>query len=539
MANSVFPLPGVEHGKRILVSVIESRARNVSSKSWVSLPINEQDLSQGYKDISFRQLNNYANHAAKWLRENLPPTSDVFQCFAYAGPKDLRYPILAVAAAKLQKVMVMPSPLITPEAQNRILSAKSCKIYLRPTSMADKVAGLLKEAPAFRVVTVPEIDEFMKEEEAPTFTYSKSWEEGKDDPWLVFHTSGTTGNPKPLTWSHRMMAVPDIMASLPDLELSVLHKFAQDRWYTPLPSLHVVGTLMILAMASFLESTIVIGPAVQPSANLVVNILHYGQVDGALMTPSLIEDLCLTDTGLQSLRSLKCLLYTGAPLAAKAGEKLVPHVHIASMVGSTEGGLFLTKLHDEKDAWDYINFQKHASAELVPRFGNLHELVFVRRPGCLVPLAFQVNPGLDRIKTSDMLVEHPVHKGLWKFIGRGDDYVNFSHGDGMHASLIEAEIEYHPAVKTALIGENGRPAPVLLVELFPNYMTDHEKDQFTASLQPYIENANIRCHDCVKLSLDRFILASQDKPFVRNVKGGVVRMQSLALYKVEISAMFD
>ncbi|CEJ59944.1 hypothetical protein PMG11_08542 [Penicillium brasilianum] len=538
MTDSTLPLAGVEHGKRILVSVIESRARNVSSKPWVSLPVNEQDLSQGYKDVSFWQLNNYANHAANWLRENLPQTLETFQCFAYAGPKDLRYSILAVAAAKLQKVMVMPSPLITPEAQNRILSVKNCKIYLRPASMADKVAEILKETHGFQVITVPEIEEIMKEEEAPVFTYPKSWEEGKDDPWLVFHTSGTTGNPKPLTWSHGMMAVPDIMTSLPDLELSVLHKFAQDRWYTPLPSLHLVGTVMVLAMTSFLESTIVIGPAVQPSANLVVDILQYGRVDGALMIPSLIEELCLTDTGLQSLRSLKCLLYTGAPLNTKAGEKLVSHVHIAPMAGSTEGGLFLTKLHDKKDAWDYISFQAHASAELVPRFDKLHELVFVRRPGCLVPLVFQVKPDLERFETNDMLVEHPVHKGLWKFIGRGDDYVNFSHGDGMHASLIEAEIENHPAVKAALIGENGRPAPVLLVELVPNAVADNEKSRFTASLQPFIDNANVRCHDCVKLSLDRLILAQHEKPFVRNVKGGVVRMQTLALYKDEISAIF-
>lgn len=69
------------------------------------MPVNEQDLSQGYKDLSFRQLNNYAIHAARWPSESLPETSTPFQCFAYAGPKDLRYPILAVAAAKLQKVV--------------------------------------------------------------------------------------------------------------------------------------------------------------------------------------------------------------------------------------------------------------------------------------------------------------------------------------------------------------------------------------------------------------------------------------------------
>lgn len=105
MTYKVFPLPGVKHGDRILTTVIEERAQNGSDDPWVSVPFNDQDLSQGYRDISFWQLNNYANRAAKWLEENLPDTDEPFQCFAYAGPKDLRYSILAVAASKLQKVV--------------------------------------------------------------------------------------------------------------------------------------------------------------------------------------------------------------------------------------------------------------------------------------------------------------------------------------------------------------------------------------------------------------------------------------------------
>lgn len=95
----------MKRGNRILVSVIENRAKDPSSQPWASVPVDEHDLSQGFKDISFWQLNNYANHAVKWLSDNLPPTNQPFECFAYAGSKDLRYAILAVAAAKMQKVV--------------------------------------------------------------------------------------------------------------------------------------------------------------------------------------------------------------------------------------------------------------------------------------------------------------------------------------------------------------------------------------------------------------------------------------------------
>lgn len=104
MASFTLPLPGVDHGKRILTTVIEQRAKNDADDAWVSVPIDDTNLSLGYQDITFKQLNNAANHVAHWLIKNLP-SSERFECFAYAGPKDLRYPILAVAAAKVQKVV--------------------------------------------------------------------------------------------------------------------------------------------------------------------------------------------------------------------------------------------------------------------------------------------------------------------------------------------------------------------------------------------------------------------------------------------------
>jgi hypothetical protein len=102
---ATFPLPGIQHGNRILVSTIEQRAKNDPDSSWVAAPIDNNDISRGYKEITFAEFNNAVNHAVHWLKQNLPAADEPFQSFAYAGPKDLRYPILAAAAGKLQKVV--------------------------------------------------------------------------------------------------------------------------------------------------------------------------------------------------------------------------------------------------------------------------------------------------------------------------------------------------------------------------------------------------------------------------------------------------
>ena len=83
--------------------------------------------------------------------------------------------------------------MITAEAQLRILEKTNCKLYLRPAEMAGPVSDILQGASHIEQITVPGSEEFFRDDEAAPVNYGKTWDEGKDDPWLVFHTSGTTG----------------------------------------------------------------------------------------------------------------------------------------------------------------------------------------------------------------------------------------------------------------------------------------------------------------------------------------------------------
>lgn len=89
------------YGKRLIVSLIDQYAADEPEKLYASVPRNEEDLSQGFKDITYSQLANAINHASWWLESTLGKSYGNFETFAYVGPKDLMYPILAVAAAKV------------------------------------------------------------------------------------------------------------------------------------------------------------------------------------------------------------------------------------------------------------------------------------------------------------------------------------------------------------------------------------------------------------------------------------------------------
>ena len=78
------------------------------------------------------------------------------------------------------------------EAQLHILKKQYCTVYV---NTADISAANISDQNAHLIcLSPPSMESLFESGPSPeAFSYPKSWEEGKDDPWLVFHTSGTTG----------------------------------------------------------------------------------------------------------------------------------------------------------------------------------------------------------------------------------------------------------------------------------------------------------------------------------------------------------
>lgn len=91
----------VSYGKRLVVSLIDQYSKESPERVWASVPQVETNLAKGFKDITYRHLANAINHASCWLDATLGKSNGSFETFAYGGPKDLRFPILAVAAVKV------------------------------------------------------------------------------------------------------------------------------------------------------------------------------------------------------------------------------------------------------------------------------------------------------------------------------------------------------------------------------------------------------------------------------------------------------
>lgn len=69
-----------------------------------------------------------------------------------------------------------------------------------------------------KLLELPLLDDLLNTKTTKTYPYLKSWEEAVNDPFCFLHTSGTTGVPKPIPWSHGLIGTMDAIRLLPPVD---------------------------------------------------------------------------------------------------------------------------------------------------------------------------------------------------------------------------------------------------------------------------------------------------------------------------------
>ena len=201
--------------RELLMPRLDYLATQEPHRAWASIPANDADLSQGFRDISYQKLMHTANNAASWVEKILGTAND-HATFAYEGPRDLRHLILAIAARKLGKrvfddfqpystqianfvKILLMSSYSSIESRVRLMDAVQCDILLFADANDTTVRSILGERPSLQGLHVPSQIEWLDSENRDRHPYIKDWQIGKDDEWIIFHTSGTTGRP-PITY---------------------------------------------------------------------------------------------------------------------------------------------------------------------------------------------------------------------------------------------------------------------------------------------------------------------------------------------------
>ncbi|KAI4716999.1 acetyl-CoA synthetase-like protein [Aureobasidium sp. EXF-10727] len=538
-----------EYGTRLLPTLIDDVATTTPNRVYASIPRDDSDMSKGFKDITYADFARAIDALSWWLDETLGKTDGTFPTFAYFGPRDLGYAIVVVAAAKVGRKVLLASHLASPDAHLFLLDSLSCTAVIYASEMTSLAHSLQAKFTSAKYISTTSLGGFLTEPtisaETKRYRYSKPYSKALSDPVMVVHTSGTTGLPKPVIWTHDMLCSVDRLHTLPG---SVATQMAGQSIYCALPVFHTSGMTASLLTPVFLSTIIILGPAgVRPDKQTVLDVLRNAPVSAASFPPSLLEEL-IADP----------IVYGGAPVSAWANRIIASEFNgtVSSALGSTEGGLWLTGLSPDPTDQGYFMIHPFMAPDFQHTDADLYELVIKRTPQsetytnffrCIdstpphlaAHFGFDKKESINEFRTKDLFSPHPTKPGLWKYRCRKDDLVLLSGEVKMYAGAIEEAISAHPAIGAVLVGGQYRSRPFLLVEPASCIAaTNEQKAEFVDDIWPAVQAENGKHHDSARLQKDLVVIVDSEKKMTRTPKGTVDRKATLSAFEAEIEELY-
>ncbi|CAG8951052.1 hypothetical protein HYFRA_00006450, partial [Hymenoscyphus fraxineus] len=548
MAKTFYPynsVPDYYPGKKeTLTNIVDFTARRSPQALYAEYPISPTSYEAGYHKINYKTLANAVNGFAWYLHGTLGPGEN-FPTLAYIGPNDMRYNAFVLGAVKAGYKMFYSSPRNSITAHAHLLDAVACKTILVPDPQPPMIPSILA-AFSMKVIKAPTIDELINKP-YPQYPYEKSFEQAKFDPLIVFHTSGSTGVPKPVTWNHDYAAAYFTMIQLdPPPGYESNDRLVQaNRVFFMLPPFHGANHLITLC-AAIATRTAWIYPLASaiPSAKVLADGLRQTTADAALIAPPTAVDLAKDPELLDFVSSrLDTIIFAGGDLPQPFGEAISKKMRLVDVYGASEVGN-LPSLRPVggyiREDWHYTHFHPDIGLEFRHLSDDLYEMWVVRDQAIEEhqPI-FKLFPHLTEYSTCDMYSPHPTKPNLWAYGGRSDDIIVFLTSEKTNPTTMEHTITSHPEVKAVLVAGAQKFQAALLIELIDEKeLGPSERAAVIERIWPKVQEANQHCPAHAKIAKTHILLLDPKRPMGRAGKGTIQRPLTIAMYAPELEALY-
>ncbi|KAH8810616.1 hypothetical protein F5884DRAFT_257643 [Xylogone sp. PMI_703] len=526
-----------EAGRVLIPHAIDDLGRDEPDRILYEFP-RHNDLTQGFQSVSAGVFANAINRAAWYLEDSLGKGVN-FETLGYIGPGDLRYLILTVAAIKAGYKMLFTSPRNSLEGEIAVIEAAGCKTWLVP-SKGSNINRVLAVHP-LKTLELPDLDHFLDREPVPHYLYNKTWDVGRHEPCWVLHTSGSTGHPKPIVRNLASVSCfgANLLCQPIDGRPLIMKPYFETRVYITFPLFHAAGLNNSLLWPLFYGCTMVVGPELPVTIEVMKDVLRHAKPDGVFAAPSLLEDIALDEEFLNMLEDIKVIAFAGGPLSQQAGDIICKRTTLILSMGTTESGWHISVELDRED-WNNIRFHPNTGFELQEVSPGLYELVAIRRPELeRWQMIFETFPDAQEYHFKDLFAKHPTKKDLWHYQGRIDNIIVLSNGEKFNPTSMETQISGHPIVDSLIVAGQGRFQISLLVEPVRNAENAKKSnEEIITELWPTIEEANREAPSHAKLLRSHILVASPSKPFLRASKGTVRKVPTLQLYQDELDRLY-
>ncbi|PBK96038.1 acetyl-CoA synthetase-like protein [Armillaria gallica] len=436
----------------------------------------------------------------------------------------------AQAVAHLLHKVGVQHVLIGRDASMQALARDALEV-LKSQYLATKLLET-SVAPAFEDLFLPEWQKNTSAEDLPLK------EVDPDFTMMYLHSSGSTAYPKPIPWSgHRLV------------QLSLTPWFGERDLCNALFALHVMPMyhgLGVTQLCWAASSGLVVGvfepktPAILPTPDKLFASAKATSSDLIFCVPSFVEVCHAT----RDFVAYAKLLYSGGPLNKAIGDDLTSKGIVIFIVYGFEpvavDARVLMPPSKAKSSydWDYFEFPKCITPEMVPDGNNLYEFVMVKNDfGVPSVINTKIN-GIDAYATSDLLMPHPTKPGLWKIFGRADDQIIHNTGEKVSSMLNQ-----DPHVSAAVMFGRGQFQAGVLVEPKPQFALDPGDETKVANFRnliwPTVERMNEFAPQHSRLFKEMIMVAKPTRPFTYTAKNTARRQAILTDHSDEILAIYE
>ncbi|XPS74039.1 hypothetical protein M3J07_006154 [Ascochyta lentis] len=530
----------------LVPDLVSNRAKHDPHGVFARVPVGPL-YSNGFKNVTNAQLNNAINFTASLLKTAYGE-SETFETLTYIGSMDIRYTIMVVAGMKIGYKVFLPSPRNSVEAHVALLTRPQCTKLVITEPQPPFITPILSQM-HLSTFSLPSLELLLNAEDVEDVPFRKTFDEAKNDPIFVLHTSGSTGIPKPLIYTHDWASKCIGSTCIPPQEDQVdfARYITNGTFLITLPPFHVTGVGMTLVMALF-HNLIPVYPIAgpPPTTEAFIDAISNTEVDWALVFPVVVDELGKRPDLLHIAASrLKYISYAGGSVPKASGDAVARKLPIWTIIGSSEAGLtpFVHNRdgYNNAEDWVYMHFNPALKHEMRHSHDDFYELIIIRNNDTdgFQPV-FTHFPDAEVFPTRDLFRPHPTKHDLWLYHSRVDDIIVFLNGEKTNPISFEQQIMRHPEVKAALVLGAQRVEAALLVELATDAgLADDERSALIERIWPVIEEANKVTLAHARVAKSKILLVRPDTPMARAGKGTVQRAATLALYGAEIEEMYQ
>lgn len=367
---------------------------------------------------------------------------------------------------------------------------------------------------------------------------------GPDSVLIIFHSSGSTGLPKPIYHINRFWSFSTTTAYGTDLGA-----------YTTTPLYH--GGMSDFLRALQAGSSLFFHPLVGSSSNtLSVEAILAGyrscasqthaQIKYFLSVPFILEMLSKDVSGLEYLASMELVSTGGAPLPPKVGDYLVQSgVPLVSRLGSSECGFLMSSFRgfENDKEWSWLRVEDPVTRSLLDFKEDkdnegLFELVVTGK----WPTKLLYNAADKAFSTEDLYSRHEEHDNWYKYATRVDDTLVLLNGKKFAAGLIESRLKQSELVQDSVVFGSNRALVGAVVMPARDKgssvnLSPRQKYEYLQALQPHVEEINKSLPSHARLTMGLIHVADESlaASIPRSSKGTLQRGHA---YR-QLSPLFD